>query len=158
LSKTIEIYTDGSSLGNPGPGGYGAVLISGKHRKELSAGYRKTTNNRMEMMGVIAGLNAVKKAEYKIILHTDSQLIFNTMTKGWLESWVKKGWKKADKKPVLNRDLWEKIIELTSKLNVEWKWVKAHVGIEENERCDELAKEAAESDDLLIDSRYEAGL
>lgn len=158
MSKTIEIYTDGSSLGNPGPGGYGAVLISGKHRKELSAGYRKTTNNRMEMMAVIAGLDAVKKADYNIILHTDSQLIFNTMTKGWLESWVKKGWKKADKKPVLNRDLWEKIIELTEKFNVKWKWVKAHVGIEENERCDELAKEAAESEDLLIDEQYEAGL
>lgn len=158
MPKNIIIYTDGSSLGNPGRGGYGAVLISGDHRKELSGGYRKTTNNRMEMMAVVAALKSIKKPDYKIILHTDSQLIFNTMTKGWLQSWINKGWKKADKKPVLNRDLWEMIIELISDKNIEWKWVKAHIGIEENERCDALAKEAAESDYLQIDEEYENSL
>ena len=158
MAGLIEIYTDGSSLGNPGPGGYGVVMMSGKHRKELSAGYRLTTNNRMELMAVIAALGEIKKRDMKIIIKTDSQLIINTLTKGWLESWVKKGWKKADKKPVLNRDLWEKVIDLKEGLNIEWQWVKAHCGIEENERCDELAKDAAVTEPLLIDEVYERGL
>lgn len=157
MNNTIEIFTDGSSLGNPGPGGYGVVLKSGTHRKELSQGFKHTTNNRMELLAVIEALKSIKNKEYKIILHTDSQLIINTLTKGWLESWIKKGWKKADKKPVLNRDLWEQVVALKKGLNIEWKWVKAHVGIEENERCDELAKAAAESDNLLIDENYIKG-
>lgn len=157
MNKIIEIFTDGSSLGNPGPGGYGVVLKSGKHRKELSQGFKHTTNNRMELLAVIEALKSVKNKEYQVVLHTDSQLIINTMTKGWLDSWLKKDWKKADKKPVLNRDLWEQVVELRKGLNIEWKWVKAHVGIEENERCDELAKAAAESDNLLIDENYNKG-
>lgn len=154
MEKTIEIYTDGSSLGNPGRGGYGVVLKSGSHRKELSQGFKFTTNNRMELMAVIEALKSIKNKDYKVVLNTDSQLIVNTMTKGWLESWQQKGWKKADKKPVLNRDLWEQVVELRKGLNIEWKWVKAHVGIEENERCDELAKSAADSDNLLVDINY----
>ncbi len=153
---TITIYTDGSSLGNPGPGGYGVVLIYGKQRKELSAGFRMTTNNRMEILAASVALEAILTPERKIKLHSDSKLLCDAFNKNWLNSWRKKGWKKADKKPVLNRDLWERLLKQTDKLDVEFIWVKAHVGTPENERCDTLAKEAAEGHELLVDEVYEA--
>lgn len=153
--KTITIYTDGSSLGNPGPGGWGAVLIYGKHRKELSGGFRLTTNNRMEILAVIEALKALNSKErYNVKLHTDSSYVVNSMTKGWIEKWQAKNWIKKGK-PVINTDLWKQLIEEAKKHNIEFIWVKAHDGILENERCDQLAKEAASFDDLPADIGYE---
>jgi len=153
--KTIIIYTDGSSLGNPGPGGWGAVLIYGKHRKELSGGFRLTTNNRMEILAVIEALKAIKTNEiYTIKLHTDSSYVVNSMTKGWIEKWKANNWIKKGK-PVINSDLWKQLLEENKKHNIEYIWVKAHVGIPENERCDQLAKEAAMKDNLPADEYYE---
>ena len=140
----ITIYTDGSCLGNPGRGGYAAVLISGKHRKEISGGFRYTTNNRMELLAVIKALEMVKDPSKKIKLYTDSNLIVNTINKGWIYNWKKKGWKKSSKKTPENLDLLKQLYDLIEKYDVEFEWIKAHVGTEENERCDELAKEAAE--------------
>lgn len=139
LPKVI-IYTDGSCSGNPGPGGWGAVLISGENKKTIAGGSKSTTNNRMELTAVIEALSALK-CPCEIELHSDSQYFINTMTKGWIESWQKKGWVKSDKKPVLNRDLWERIIEETSKHDMTYVWVRGHNGDEYNELCDFLATE-----------------
>ena len=134
----ITIYTDGSALGNPGPGGYGAVLISGRFRKEVSQGYRLTTNNRMELTAVIMALSALKQPCH-VILTTDSKYVCDSISKGWAAGWKKCGWVKADKKPALNADLWEKCLDLLDTHQVELRWVKGHAGHPENERCDELA-------------------
>lgn len=150
----IIIYTDGSSLGNPGKGGWAAILIYKGKRAELFDGYQLTTNNRMEMMAVINALKAVKKPQYKIKLHTDSKLIVDSINKGWLKSWKNKNWIKSDKKPVLNKDLWEEIDKLLLVYNVEFVWVEGHAGIIENERCDVLCKSAAEGNNLKIDYNY----
>lgn len=139
LPKVI-IYTDGSCSGNPGPGGYGAVLISGNAQKMLSGGDANTTNNRMELTAVIEALS-VLKYPCEVELHSDSQYFINAMTKGWLKSWQSKGWIKSDKKPVLNRDLWERIIAETSKHKMTYIWVRGHNGDEYNEICDRLATE-----------------
>lgn len=153
--KTITIYTDGSSLGNPGPGGWGSVLIYGKHRKELSGGFRRTTNNRMEILAVIEALKALNtKEKYIVKLHTDSSYVVNSMTKGWIEKWQAKNWIKKGK-PVINSDLWKQLLIENEKHDIEYIWVKAHVGITENEICDKLAKEAASYDDLPADIGYE---
>mgnify|MGYP006284253831 CR=1 FL=1 len=152
--ETIEIYTDGCSHGNPGPGGFGVVLIHKDKRKELSKGFKHTTNNRMELLAVIEALKAVRKKDHKIIIHTDSRLIVDAVDKNWLNGWAKRNWKKADKKPVLNSDLWKQLIPLLEKYDVEIKWVKGHAGIEENERCDELANEAADYPEFT-DRKYE---
>ncbi|GAB5464670.1 MAG: hypothetical protein Kapaf2KO_01060 [Candidatus Kapaibacteriales bacterium] len=151
----IQIYTDGAARGNPGPGGYGAVLIKGDARKELSAGYRYTTNNRMEMLAVIVALTSIKNRSSKISLYTDSKLIVDTINLDWLSGWKSKGWRKADKKPVLNKDLWMRIDGLISVLDVEFIWVKGHAGNEENERCDELATWEADNNASKIDNVYE---
>jgi ribonuclease HI len=151
----ITIYTDGSSLGNPGPGGYGVVMLYGNQRKELFGGFRMTTNNRMEILAAIKALEAVLTPNKKIAIYSDSKLLCDAFNKKWLDSWRAKGWKKADKKPVLNRDLWERLLVFTDKMDVKFVWVKAHVGNPENERCDTLAKFAAEGDDLLVDENYE---
>ncbi len=140
MLKKVVIYTDGSCSGNPGPGGYGAVLISGDVKKTLAGGAKSTTNNRMELTAVIEALSALK-CPCEVELHSDSQYFINAMTKGWLESWQKKGWIKSDKKPVLNRDLWEKIITETSKHKMTYVWVRGHNGDEYNELCDSLATE-----------------
>lgn len=154
--KEIIIYTDGSSLGNPGRGGYGVVLLSGKKRKELSGGFRMTTNNRMEILAVIEGLKALRIKEKALVtIKTDSKLLVDTFEKRWIYSWEAKGWRKADKKPVLNKDLLEELLDLVEKYSARFVWVKAHVGNPENERCDELAKTAAEGSELLIDEIYE---
>lgn len=152
--EKIEIYTDGGSLGNPGPGGYG-VVIKGDDNKELSAGYRFTTNNRMEILAAIEALrNMPDNKDQKIIIHSDSRLLCDAVNKNWLLSWQRKNWKKSDKKPVLNIDLWEDLIEEMSRRNVDFKWVKGHAGIPENERCDELSKNAA-ANPSLVDEEYE---
>lgn len=154
--KEVTIYTDGSSKGNPGPGGYGAVLISSAHRKELSAGFRLTTNNRMELLGVIEGLKALK-SPCKVDLYSDSKYVVDAFNKGWLRSWQKNGWKKKDKKPVLNPDLWKMVVALIKdkEHQVRFIWVKGHANNPENERCDQLAVKAAEGSNLLVDTEYE---
>jgi ribonuclease HI len=151
----IIIYTDGACLGNPGRGGYAAVLMSGNRRKEIFDGFRLTTNNRMEIMAVVEALKAVNKNKrYDITIYTDSRLVVNAINNFWLKSWIKNGWKKSDRKPVLNQDLWQKLADEIKHHNVKFEWVKAHVGIKENERCDELGKEAAMADNLKDDIEY----
>lgn len=135
---TVEIFTDGACSGNPGPGGYGAILRVGEHIKEISGGAPATTNNRMELMGVIAALSALKYP-CDVILTTDSKYVVDSVTKGWARSWQAKGWVKSDKKPALNADLWEKLLDLLDTHNVKFVWVKGHAGHPENERCDCLA-------------------
>ncbi|GAA4310852.1 ribonuclease HI [Mucilaginibacter gynuensis] len=146
----IELFTDGASSGNPGPGGYGAILRSGKHYKELSAGYRKTTNNRMELMAVIKGLEALKSPNQTVTVYSDSKYVIDSIEKKWVYGWVQKGFK--DKK---NKDLWLRYLELSKLHNIRFVWVKGHAGHPENERCDQLAVAAGKQKDLLIDSVFE---
>lgn len=136
----VVIYTDGACSGNPGPGGWGAVLMSGTHRKELSGSEPTTTNNRMELMGAIAALEALKHAS-TVELHTDSAYLKNGIT-GWIHGWKRNGWRTADKKPVKNAELWQRLEAATQRHVIEWRWVKGHAGDVENERADELAREA----------------
>ncbi|MEQ9286694.1 MAG: ribonuclease HI [Cyclobacteriaceae bacterium] len=147
----VTIYTDGSSRGNPGPGGFGTVLLSGKYRKEISGGYRKTTNNRMELLAVIAGLEALKKTGTEVTIYSDSKYVVDSVEKGWLWGWVKKGFKGKQ-----NADLWKRFIPVYKLQKVKFQWVKGHAGIPENERCDQLAVEAAEQPNLPPDFEYEA--
>lgn len=147
---TIELFTDGASSGNPGPGGYGAILRAGQHYKELSAGYRKTTNNRMELMAVIKGLEALKSPSQQVIIYSDSKYVIDAIDKKWLMGWVKKGFK--DKK---NKDLWMRYIEVSRVHQIKLVWVKGHAGHPENERCDQLAVAAYKQKDLLIDAVFE---
>jgi ribonuclease HI len=139
-ANTVTIYSDGACLGNPGPGGYGTVLLTGAHRKELSGGYRRTTNNRMELMGAIAALEALKRPS-TVAITTDSTYVKDGITK-WVHAWKKRGWQTADKKPVKNQDLWERLDALCRKHQVTWHWVRGHDGHAENERADALAREA----------------
>ncbi len=150
----IWIYTDGASKGNPGRGGYGVVLLSPAHqlRKELSAGYRMTTNNRMELLAVIVGLEALKIPQTEVTVYSDSQYVVNSIEKGWVWGWVKKDFK--DKK---NKDLWLRFLKIYRQHRVKMVWVKGHANIPENERCDQLAVAAAEQADLLVDVGYEQG-
>jgi ribonuclease HI len=134
----IIIYSDGACSGNPGPGGWGTVLISGDHRKELQGGEPLTTNNRMELLGAISGLEALKRKS-KVELWTDSAYVKNGIT-GWIHGWKKNGWKTADKKPVKNAELWQRLDQLRGNHSVEWHWLKGHAGHPENERADELAR------------------
>lgn len=136
--KKVEIFTDGACSGNPGPGGYGVILRFGEHIKELSGGEHETTNNRMELTGVICGLSALKES-CQVTLTTDSKYVVDSITKGWVYGWKKKGWIKSDKKPALNVDLWEQLLPLLEKHKVTFVWVKGHAGHPENERCDQLA-------------------
>lgn len=135
---SIVIYTDGACSGNPGPGGWGAILMSGEHRKELKGGEAHTTNNRMELMAVISALEALKGPS-TIELWTDSQYVKNGIT-AWIFGWKRNGWKTADKKPVKNAELWQQLDAARARHKVEWKWVKGHAGHPENERADELAR------------------
>ena len=146
----IYLYTDGAAKGNPGPGGYGIVLEAGQHRKELSQGFRLTTNNRMELLAVIEGLQALKKEGQSVEVVSDSKYVVDAINKGWLRSWVKKGFK--GKK---NIDLWKRLIPLLQKHRVNFHWVKGHNDHPQNERCDRLAVEASEGPRLLIDEGYE---
>ena len=138
--KQVEIFTDGACSGNPGPGGWGAVLRYGSAEKELSGGAADTTNNRMELSAVIAALSALKEP-CKVTLTSDSKYVIDAVTKGWAKKWQANGWVKTDKKPALNADLWEKLLTLLEKHDVRFVWVKGHAGHPENERCDRLAVE-----------------
>ncbi|MEO0810634.1 MAG: ribonuclease HI [Pseudomonadota bacterium] len=139
----VTIYTDGACSGNPGPGGWGAIMTSGPHRKELSGGEKKTTNNRMELMAAIEALEALKFPS-SVALYTDSTYVRDGITK-WINGWRRNGWKTAAKKPVKNAELWQRLDEATNRHKVEWYWVKGHAGHPENERADELARAAIPS-------------
>ena len=138
MLKQIDLFTDGSCLGNPGPGGYGAVMVYGKHRKEISAGFRLTTNNRMELMAAISALEALSRPT-TITITTDSAYVKNGVT-GWIHGWKRNGWKTADRKPVKNVDLWQRLDQARNRHQVTWAWIKGHAGHPENERADELAR------------------
>lgn len=150
--KEIEIFCDGSSLGNPGPGGYGVILRYGSHEKELSRGYKITTNNRMELLGALAALSALKEP-CKVTLYSDSNYVIQGMT-AWRFSWRKNDWDNARKKNLKNLDLWQQLDKEAQKHDITWQWVKGHNGHPENERCDILAKNAAKSQDLIEDKGY----
>jgi len=153
--KHVTIYTDGGCLGNPGPGGYGIVLLHGEHRKELSGGYRLTTNNRMEIMAAITGLRTLRE-RCDVALYTDSQYLANAIMKGWAKRWQANGWKRNKSDRALNPDLWETLLDLCNKHSVIFQWVKGHAGTPENERCDLLSRTAAQLPDLPPDEAYEA--
>lgn len=152
--NSVSIYTDGSSRGNPGPGGYGAVLIWGNIKKELSQGYRLTTNNRMELMAVIAALEALKKNELDLKIFSDSSYVVKAVMEGWLKKWLRTNFKGGIK----NSDLWMRYHTLSLKHKIHFTWVKGHAENVMNNRCDELATEAADSRNLLVDQGYEAAL
>ncbi len=147
------MYTDGASSGNPGPGGYGTVLLFGPYRKELSEGFRRTTNNRMELLAVIKGLEALKKEGLDVLVYSDSKYVVDSITKGWIWNWVKTGFK--GKK---NEDLWRRYIKAAQHQKVRLQWVKGHAGNPENERCDQLAVLAGQSRPLLVDEAFEASV
>lgn len=152
----VKIYTDGAARGNPdGPGGYGTVLEyvdprGELHMRELSQGYKKTTNNRMELMAVIAGLEALNRP-CEVELYSDSQYVVNAFNQHWIESWVRKGWKRGKNEPVKNVDLWKRLLKAKELHQVSFHWVKGHNGHPQNERCDVLATTAADGDELLVD-------
>ncbi|MDY6836296.1 MAG: ribonuclease HI [Chloroflexota bacterium] len=151
----VAIYSDGACSGNPGVGGFGVVLLHNRKRLELSKGFRKTTNNRMELMAVIQGLSCLKKRCH-VTVYTDSQYIVNSITMGWAKKWQANGWKRNSKERALNSDLWQELLSLCEEHDVEFKWIKGHHGNKENEVCDRLATQAASGTDLDIDSVYEA--
>jgi ribonuclease HI len=152
MQGEITIYTDGAASGNPGPGGYGVVLISGKHRLEKSEGFRLTTNNRMELLAVIIGLEALKKPMSKVVVYTDSKYVADSVEKGWLFQWESKAFKKKK-----NPDLWIRFLKVYRKHKVRFIWIKGHNNNKENELCDRLAVEAYRSDSLREDSGYTPG-
>lgn len=150
MARKITLYTDGAAKGNPGPGGYGALLISGKHRKEISEGYRLTTNNRMELLAVIVGLEGLKYSGSEVTVYTDSKYVADAVNLGWVFKWEKKAFKKKK-----NPDLWKRFLSVYRVHKVSFKWVKGHAGIPGNEVCDKLAVEASIKIDLKIDTGYE---
>lgn len=141
--KQVEIYTDGSSRGNPGPGGYGTVVKFGPHTRELTQGFQATTNNRMEILAAIAGLEILKEP-CAVTVFSDSRYLVDAQSKGWVEGWKAKGWRKKDKSAVKNVDLWKRLEEAAEGHKIHWQWVRGHAGHEMNERCDLLATEAAD--------------
>lgn len=156
--KRIKIYTDGACKGNPGNGGYGAILTfvdsNGKyHEKELSAGYKLTTNNRMELLAAIVSLEALKRPSH-VVLYSDSKYLVDAINEKWLDAWVFKNWKQNSKNPVKNIDLWKRLIKAQQSHRVEYVWVKGHAGHEYNERCDKLAVSAAMGENLLVDENF----
>ena len=151
--KKIEIFTDGACSGNPGKGGYGVILSYNGKRKELSEGFEVTTNNRMELLAAIKGLEALKEP-CEVVLYSDSKYLIDAINKNWIDSWQKNGWKNSKKEPVKNRELFERLIELLKIHSVEFSWVKGHDGHEENERCDFLATSAASGENLSVDKDY----
>jgi ribonuclease HI len=151
--KQIVIYTDGACTGNPGAGGYGAVLIDGMERQEISGGYKLTTNNRMEMMAAIAALQSLSNKS-QVILHSDSKYIVDAMELGWAKRWQANDWKRNKKEKAKNPDLWQQLLDLCQKHRVKFVWVRGHAGIVENERCDRLAVAAARQANLPIDTGY----
>ena len=156
MSRQVTIYTDGACSGNPGPGGYGAVLESDAHRKELSGGYRSTTNNRMELMAVIAGLEALS-GPCAVTVYSDSKYVVDSINKGWAARWRSKGWMRTKKERAVNPDLWERLLDLLDPHNVDVRWVRGHAGNPGNERADALAVAASSSSALEVDAGYEDG-
>lgn len=159
--KHVDIYSDGAAKGNPGRGGYGALLrfITAEgdvHDRELSKGFANTTNNRMELLGVIEALEALK-APCDVTVHTDSQYVVKAFNQRWIEGWARRGWRTADRRPVKNVDLWQRLLQAMNGHEVDYVWVKGHDGNPENERCDRLASDAAEGEKLLEDTGYVAG-
>lgn len=154
-SKKVAIYTDGACIGNPGPGGYAAILVSGGHRKEISGGFRFTTSNRMELKAAIAGLTALR-SECMVDLYTDSRYVARTMSCGWAAGWRAHGWKRRGGARALNADLWDQLLRLCVRHHVTCQWIRGHHGQFENERCDFLSREAASKADLPPDEVYEA--
>jgi ribonuclease HI len=152
--KQVNIHTDGSSLGNPGPGGFGAILEYRGHVRELSQGFTLTTNNRMELLAAIVAVESLKEA-CAVALYSDSQYLIHAMTRGWLQSWKRNGWARGPKKePLSNDDLWRRLDHATASHRIEWNWLRGHAGHPLNERCDELARTAAGSEQLEIDHGY----
>ena len=149
----VEIYTDGAARGNPGPGGYGVVLMYGNHKKEISGGFKLTTNNRMELMAVIVGLKALQKKHIPVKIYSDSQYVVNAVEKGWLPTWIKTNFKGGKK----NSDLWKEYYELSKEYSIQFIWVRGHADNPYNNRCDELATAAADGRELLRDLEYEKG-
>ena len=154
VQQMLTIYTDGAARGNPGRGGYGAILKWGKADKELSGGYRLTTNNRMEIMAVIAALEALTKTNLHITVYSDSQYVVKAVQQGWLNNWIRTDFKGGKK----NKDLWKRFYQLTQKHKVQFVWVKGHADNPHNNRCDELATAAADGSSLQIDEPYEKGM
>ena len=152
--KHVTIYTDGACVGNPGPGGYGVILIYKAERKELRCGYHKTTNNRMEIRAAIAGLESLKE-RCQVTLYSDSQYLVKAMSQGWAQRWHEKGWKRNKRDKALNPDLWNRLLDLCECHEVEFRWVLGHEGNAENECCDQLAMQGALGSDLRIDEGYE---
>ncbi|MGD9201024.1 MAG: ribonuclease HI [Chitinispirillia bacterium] len=153
--KEVTIYTDGACKGNPGPGGYGAVLLYGNHRKELSAGYRLTTNNRMELLAAIKGLSELK-SKCKVNLYSDSRYLVDSMTKGWVRRWKANNWMRNKNECAQNHDLWKELLNLCDEHIVRFIWVRGHKGNIENERCDILAVNASTGTRLLVDRNFES--
>ena len=155
--RDVRLYTDGACVGNPGPGGYGVVLLSGGRRKELSDGYRLTTNNRMELMAVIVGLEALK-GRRRVALYSDSKYVLDALSKGWAARWRANGWFRNRRERAVNPDLWERLLDLCKAHDMTFHWVKGHSGNPHNERCDRLAAEAAARPNLPADEQYERTL
>jgi ribonuclease HI len=153
--KHVNVYTDGACLGNPGPGGYGAILEYNGNERELSSGFRLTTNNRMELLATSIGLEALKEP-CEVDLYSDSQYVVNGIEKGWARSWRARGWRKRDNQPALNADLWQRLLDQLERHTVRFHWVRGHAGHPENERVDRLAFAAAKQPDLPPDEAYEA--
>jgi ribonuclease HI len=156
LPGQIVVYTDGGCVGNPGPGGYGAVILAGETRNELAQGYRRTTNNRMELMACIAAL-AILKAPADVVLHSDSRYVVNGISKGWARKWRANGWMRTKSEAAENADLWAKLLDLCDEHRVRFVWVHGHAGNRENERCDRLATGAAQDPELKVDHAYVRG-
>ena len=155
--KEVTLYTDGGCDPNPGPGGYGIVLISGGRRKELSGGYRLSTNNRMELIAAIKGLEALTEP-CKVRLYSDSKYLVQAMNQGWVQAWKARGWRRSGKIPAANSDLWERLLTLCRTHQVEFVWVKGHAGNPENERCDRLVMRAMRAPNLEVDDIYESSI
>jgi ribonuclease HI len=151
--KQITVYTDGGCINNPGPGGYGVVLVYNSHRKELSGGFQRTTNNRMEIFAAIAGLETLKEP-CRVTIVSDSQYLVYAVQKGWARKWKANRWMRNNKEKAINPDLWERLLKLCEIHDARFEWIRGHAGHPENERCDELAKAAARKSDLAIDSGY----
>lgn len=151
--RKVVIHTDGACKGNPGPGAFGAVLVCGNHRKEISAGYRLTTNNRMELRAAIAALELLSEP-CEIELHSDSKYLIDAIKKNWIDGWKRRGWLTAAKQPVKNQDLWQSLVNAMTPHRIHWHWVKGHAGHRENERCDELANQAVASGNLMEDTGF----
>lgn len=154
-SDEVTIFSDGGSINNPGPGGYGIVIISDGQEEEFSGGFRRTTNNRMELMGVIVALKNLPQGDKPITVYTDSSYVVNGIIKGWAKSWRKRGWIKSDRTPAINPDLWAELLDLLEGLNITFRWVKGHAGNVHNEKCDKLAVAAARKTGLPVDREYE---